>query len=105
MLVPGATCIWRRPSGGPGAGHINVLERWDGGDAVATIGGNQNDSVCRTHDRLSDPLLVCVARVSRGAIGPSPEALEIAGRQLALSLALEHGAGGLDDLPAVEPFR
>ena len=104
VLIPGATCIWRRPAGGPGAGHINVLERWDGGDALATIGGNQNDSVCRTRDRLSDPLLVCVSRVSRGAIGPSPEALEIAGRQLALSLALEHGAGGLDDLPAVEPM-
>lgn len=104
VLVPGATCVWRRPAGGPNAGHINVLERWDGDDRLPTVGGNQNDSVCRTLDRLSDPLLVCVSRVSRGAIGPSPEALEIAGRQLALSLALEHGAGGLDDLPAVEPM-
>jgi hypothetical protein len=103
VLVPGATCIWRRPSGGPGAGHINVLEQWDGGDGLATVGGNQNDSVCRTRDRLSDPLLVGVGRLSRGAGRPSAEALEIAARQLALSLALRDGAGGLDDLPSVEP--
>lgn len=106
LIVPGMVVVWRRPEGGPGAGHTGIVEEGlDRNLAFGTIEGNEGDQVRRMRRALHDQLLVGMGRLSRGDIepAPTPEALAIAAQQLALSLALRDGVSGLDSLPSAEP--